>query len=54
MSDNTTYAAGEHVRVRAVRRDIPATVIEQEGSLIAVRVDATGQIVAVPAGVVYR
>lgn len=55
MKDTTIiYEAGESVTMRAVRNDIAATVLGQEGSLVSVRVDATGQIVNVPVGVLYR
>lgn len=54
MKETATYEAGESVTIRAVRTDITATVLVQEGFLVAVRVDATGQIVNVPAHVLYR
>lgn len=54
MKEADSYVAGEQVVLRAVRRDIAATVVEHEGDLVSVRVDGTGQVVRVPAGVVYR
>jgi len=54
MKETTIYEAGESVTIRAVRTDMAATVLGQEGSLVTVRVDATGQIVNVPADVLYR
>lgn len=48
------YEAGERVTLQAVRADIAATVLGQEGSMVTVRVDGTGQIVKVPVEVLYR
>jgi hypothetical protein len=52
--NDTTYEAGERVALKAVRNDLAVTVLGQEGSLVTVRVEGTGQIVKVPAGVLYR
>jgi len=54
MDESNVYQAGEIVTMRAVRNDIAVAVLGQEGSLVAVRVEATGQVVRVPVEVLYR
>jgi hypothetical protein len=54
MKETDSYKAGEQVVLRAVRTDIVATVVEHEGDLVSVRIDGSGQVVSVPAGVIYR
>lgn len=54
MKEADSYKAGEQVVLRAVRKDIAATVVEHEGDLVSVRVHGSGQVVSVPAGVIYR
>ena len=48
------FEPGEMVGVRAVREDLQATVVRQEGDLVVVRMTGSNQEVRVPAAVLYR
>lgn len=54
MKEADSYKAGEQVVLRAVRKDIVATVVEHESDLVSVRIDGSGQVVRVPVSVIYR
>jgi len=45
---------GDTVGVRAVRRDLVASVVSTDGEIVVVRIAGTDQEVGVPVGVVYR
>jgi len=52
--EKVEFLSDEKVRIRAVREDLEATVVEHEGDLVLVRFNIDGREARVPVSCVYR